>query len=424
MKSFSQFLTETTATQQAARLGLEGDGHGGWYDRSTGEFVAKTEKGKLKFYNKRQKVGAQDPAQSEKEKNLSSPNTQAPPEEQQPEQEVAPEQEQQPLPVQSPDLAAGPPPVPKTKGTLTLAFGRFNPPHAGHQQLMDIAAASAEEQESDYIIVPSRSNDKKKNPLDADTKISMMRQMFPQHSERIINDTSNRTIFDVLKRAHNDGYANVRIVAGDDRVKEFDKLSQNYNGTLYDFEGLEVISSGERDPDSDGVEGLSSSRMRLAAMEGDFKTFRSGLPEDVPRKQAMSLFDTVRQGMGVEEVQECWNIWEIAPKEDPENLREAYIKKEVFDIGTKVENVNTGLIGRIIRRGANHLICVTEDNIMFKSWIKDVTEAVVNGTTVSGVPASQRGVGTDAHLKYVASLVPGSSWGIQFINKYKVRKKS
>ena len=425
MKSFSQFLTETTATQQAARLGLEGDGHGGWYDRSTGEFVAKTEKGKLKFYNKRQKVGAQDPPQSEKEKNLSASTTEAPTQ-----QEISPEEQEAQAAaqvvqsVQSPDIAAGPPPVPKTKGTLTLAFGRFNPPHAGHQQLMDIAAASASAEESDYIIVPSRSNDKKKNPLDADTKINMMRQMFPQHSERIINDTGNRTIFDVLKKAHNDGYANVRIVAGDDRVKEFDKLSQNYNGTLYDFEGLEVISSGERDPDSDGVEGLSSSRMRLAAMEGDFKTFRSGLPEDVPRKQAMTLFDTVRQGMGVDEVKECWNIWEIAPKDDPENLREAYIKKEVFDIGTKVENVNTGLIGRIIRRGANHLICVTEDNIMFKSWIKDVTEAVVNGTTTSGVPASQRGVGTDAHLKYVASLVPGSSWGIQFINKYKVRKKS
>ena len=423
MKSFSQFLTETTATQQAARLGLEGDGHGGWYDRSTGEFIAKTEKGKLKFYNKRQKVGAQDPPQSEKEKNLSASTTEAPTQ-----QEISPEEQEAQAAaqvvqsVQSPDIAAGPPPVPKTKGTLTLAFGRFNPPHAGHQQLMDIAAASASAEESDYIIVPSRSNDKKKNPLDADTKINMMRQMFPQHSERIINDTGNRTIFDVLKKAHNDGYANVRIVAGDDRVKEFDKLSQNYNGTLYDFEGLEVISSGERDPDSDGVEGLSSSRMRLAAMEGDFKTFRSGLPEDVPRKQAMSLFDTVRQGMGVEEVQECWNIWEIAPKEDPENLREAYIKKEVFDIGTKVENVNTGLLGRIIRRGANHLICVTEDNIMFKSWIKDVTEAVVNGTTTSGVPASQREVGTDAHLKYVASLVPGSSWGIHFINKYKVRK--
>ena len=340
------------------------------------------------------------------------------------------------MPVQSPDLAAGPPPVPKTKGTLTLAFGRFNPPHAGHGQLMDIAAQSAEETEGDYIIVPSRSNDKKKNPLDVDTKVTTMRAMFPNHSEKIVNDPQNRTIFDVLKKAHNDGYTNVRIVAGDDRVKEFDKLSQNYNGQLYEFEGLETVSSGAREDDSEGMEGYSASRMRLAAMEGDFKSFYANLHQEMQdeetgevlleplmkRNQAKDYFVAVRQAMGVKEVKECWNIWEIAPKDDPENLREAYINKEIFDVGTKVENVNTGLIGRIIRRGANHLICVTEDNIMFKSWIKDVTEAVVNGTTTSGVPANQREVGTDAHLKYVASLVPGSSWGIQFINKYKVRK--
>ena len=424
MKSFLQFITETTATQQATRLGLQGDGHGGWYDRTTGEFVAKTEKGRLKFYNKRQSVGGKDPKQSEKEKNLSSPNTQAPPEGQQQvdQQQASPEQEAQTKETQSPDLEAGPPPVPKTKGTLTLAFGRFNPPHAGHQQLMDIAAQSAEAEESDYIIVPSRSQDAKKNPLDADTKVKVMRTMFPQHSERIVNDGANRTIFDVLKKAHNDGYTNVRIVAGQDRVKEFDKLSQNYNGQLYQFDNMEVISSGDRDPDSEGVEGLSSSRMRLAAAEGDFKTFRSGLPEGIPRKDAMALFDTVRMGMNVQEMEECWNIWEIAPKDDPENLREAYIKKEIFDIGTKVEDVTTGLTGRIIRRGTNHLICVTEDNIMFKSWIKDVSEAVVNGTTKSGVPADQRLVATDSHFRYVQSLVPGSSWGLQFINKYKVRK--
>jgi len=440
MKTFKNFLIETSASQQASRLGLEGDGHGGWYDRSTGEFIAKTVKGTLKFYNKRQKVGMRDPAQSEQEKNYSNPNTQVPPEGQQQAQqggqEVAPEQEQQPLPVQSPDLAAGPPPVPKTKGTLTLAFGRFNPPHAGHGQLMDIAAQSAEETEGDYIIVPSRSNDKKKNPLDVDTKVTTMRAMFPNHSEKIVNDPQNRTIFDVLKKAHNDGYTNVRIVAGDDRVKEFDKLSQNYNGQLYEFEGLETVSSGAREDDSEGMEGYSASRMRLAAMEGDFKSFYANLHQEMQdeetgevlleplmkRNQAKDYFVAVRQAMGVKEVKECWNIWEIAPKDDPENLREAYINKEIFDVGTKVENVNTGLIGRIIRRGANHLICVTEDNIMFKSWIKDVTEAVVNGTTTSGVPANQREVGTDAHLKYVASLVPGSSWGIQFINKYKVRK--
>ena len=421
MKTFLQFISENTATQQATRLGLEGDGHGGWY--KDGEFVAKTEKGRLKFYNKRQKVGGKDPEQSEKEKNLSSPNTTAPPaDQQQQQQQAAAEQEPQQQEVESPDLAAGPPPVPKTKGTLTLAFGRFNPPHAGHQQLMDIAAASAEQEESDYIIVPSRSQDPKKNPLDADTKVSIMRQMFPQHSERIVNDGANRTIFDVLKKAHNDGYTNVRIVAGQDRVKEFDKLSQNYNGQLYQFDNMEVVSSGDRDPDAEGMEGLSSSRMRLAAAEGDFKTFRSGLPEGTPRKMAMTLFDTVRQTMNVQEMKEFWNIWEIAPKYDTENLRESYINKEIFNIGDRVENLNTGLIGRIIRRGANHLICVAENNIMFKSWVKDLREAIVNATTPSGVPADQRLVGTDAHRKYAETMVPGSSYGLHFINKYKKRK--
>jgi len=432
MKTFLQFITESTATQQAARLGLQSDGHGGWTDRTTGEFVAKTEKGRLKFFNKRQKVGGKDPAQSEKEKNLSDPNMEAPPEGQQsppPEQQEVPpeEQQQQQQQVQSPDLAAGPPPVPKTKGTLTLAFGRFNPPHAGHLQLMDVAAQSAASSEaagngSDYIIVPSRSQDPKKNPLDADTKVSIMRQMFPQHSERIVNDGANRTIFDVLKKAHNDGYTNVRIIAGQDRVKEFDKLSQNYNGQLYQFDNMEVVSSGDRDPDAEGMEGLSSSRMRLAAAEGDFKTFRAGLPEGTPRKMAMTLFDTVRQTMNVQEMKEFWNIWEIAPKYDTENLRESYIKKQIFNIGDRVENLNTGLIGRIIRRGANHLICVAENNIMFKSWVKDLREAVINATTPSGVPSDQRLVGTDAHRKYVETMVPGSSYGLQFINKYRKRK--
>ena len=422
MKTFLQFISENTATQQATRLGLEGDGHGGWY--KDGEFVAKTEKGRLKFYNKRQSVGGKDPKQSEKEKNLSSPNTQAPPQDQEvaAQQQAATEQEPQQQEVQSPDLAAGPPPVPKTKGTLTLAFGRFNPPHAGHQQLMDIAAASAEQEESDYIIVPSRSQDPKKNPLDADTKVSVMRQMFPQHSERIVNDGANRTIFDVLKKAHNDGYTNVRIVAGQDRVKEFDKLSQNYNGQLYQFDNMEVVSSGDRDPDAEGMEGLSSSRMRLAAAEGDFKTFRGGLPEGIPRKDAMALFDTVRQSMNVKDMKEFWNIWEIAPKYDLENLRESYVAKKIFNIGDRVENLNTGMIGRIIRRGANHLICVAENNIMFKSWVKDLREAIVNATTPSGVPSDQRLVGTDAHRKYVETMVPGSSYGLQFINKYRKRK--
>ncbi len=397
MKSFFQFLTEaSTAVQQANRMGLESDGHGGWY--KDGEFIAKTEKGRLVFFNKRQNSPGKDPAQTPKEKNISDPNFVDPALQQEPQaQQQAPVAQPQ---VQEPQQPAGPPPVEKTKGTLTIAFGRFNPPHLGHLQLMDTAASSAEQEGSDYMIIPSRSQDKKKNPLDPDTKVSMMRQMFPQHSERIMNDANTKTIFDVLKKAHNDGYANVRIVGGADRVKEFEKLSNNYNGQLYAFDNIEVVSAGDRDPDSEGVEGLSASRMRLAAAENDFKTFRSGLPPEMPRKSALELFTRVQQSMGISE---SLQIWEIAPKLDSQSLRENYISKNIFNIGQMVENLNTGLIGRIIRRGTNYLICVTEDHIMFKSWIKDVTESFKSNY---GVPPDNRLVGTDSYREYVQSLTP------------------
>ena len=396
MKTFLKFISESTAVQQAKRMGLTGDGHGGWYDKK-GEFVAKTDKGQLKFYNKRQRVGKQDPPQTDKEKNISQQTSSQP-------------QAEKPIEMK-------PPEVEKTKGTLTVAFGRFNPPTTGHEKLLNTVASSSDD--GDYVIIPSRSQDKKKNPLDPDMKVSVMKQMFPQHSEKIINDPGNKTIFDILKRAHNDGYAGVRIVGGADRQKEFDKLVNNYNGKMYQFDNIEVRSAGDRDPDSDSVEGMSASKQRKAAAENDFDGFLRGVPTAMNKKAARELFDNVRKSMNIKE---GWSLWEIAPKFDWKNLRENYVSKKVFNIGETVQNINTGLIGRIIRRGTSYLICVTEDRIMFKSWLKDVSEAVVNGTDQSGVPASQRLVGTDAHRKYVETLVPGFSYGKQFINKY--RKKS
>jgi hypothetical protein len=409
MKSFLQFISEATASQQAQRLGLVGDGHGGWYDKQ-GEFVAKTEGGKLKFYNKRQKVGEKDPAQTEKEKTIASPGYNDPAAQQQAaQQQPAPEQQpaaQQPV-AQEPQQQVGPPPVPKTKGTLTIAFGRFNPPTIGHQQLMDVAAQSSQADGGDYLIYPSRSQDKKKNPLDADTKVSYMRRMFPAHSERIVNDANSKTIFDVLKKAHNDGYTNVRIVGGSDRVKEFEKLSGNYNGQLYAFDNIEVVSAGDRDPDAKGVEGMSASRMRLAAAEGDFRKFREGLPPNMQRRDALELFDTVRASMNIKE---GWDIWEIAPKFDFRTLRENYLAESIFRIGEIVENLNTGLVGRIIRRGTNYLICVTESGVMFKSWIKDLseyTEVKVDGIMRDKMHPNTL-VGTLGAFKNYASKTPGA----------------
>ena len=374
MKSFLQFITEATSpAEHAMRLGLQGDGHGGWYDRRTGEFVAKTEGGQLKFYNKRQRVGAKDPKQTPHEKDVPSPsyndpNASQPAAEPEPQQEPAPQQQ---AAAQSPEQV-GPPPVEKTKGTLTVAFGRFNPPTIGHQQLMDVAAnAAAGDEDGQYLIFPSRSQDKKKNPLDPDTKIGYMQRFYPNHAGNIVNDPNTKTIFDVLRMAHNDGYAGVRIVGGADRVKEFEKLSNNYNGQLYQFDNIEVISAGERDPDAKGVEGMSASRMRLAAAENDFKTFRSGLPPGVKRSEAKELFDILRGSMNVKE---SWDVWDIAPKLDFKSLRENYVNEKIFQIGQLVENLNTGLVGKIIRRGTNYLICVTESEMMFKSWIRDVSE--------------------------------------------------
>ena len=405
MKSFLNFIKEASASvavQQASRMGLQSDGHGGWYDKD-GEFVAKTEKGRLKFFNKRQRVGKQDPPQTDKEKNLSNTTS---------EPAAGDETQKQPTSEKPPMV---PPEVEKTKGTLTVAFGRFNPPTTGHEKLLDTVASSSDD--GDYIIVPSRSNDKKKNPLDADTKVSVMRQMFPQHSERIVNDPQNRTIFDVLKKAHMDGYSGVRIIGGGDRVKEFENLSNNYNGKLYAFDNVEVRSAGDRDPDGDDVSGMSASKQRKAAAEGDFASFRKGVPSTLNNKQARELYNNLRTAM---QIKEGWNLWEIAPKFDWKNLRENFVNNKIFKVGQIVENVNTGLVGKIIRRGTNYLICVTEDKIMFKSWIKDVNEAVVNSKAKQGVPADQRLVGTDSYRKYVEGMVPGC-WSKQFINKY--RKK-
>lgn len=412
MKRFSQFLIEvksTKASTQAQRLGLTGDGHGGWY--KDGEFVAKTEGDRLVFYNQGQKPGRDAPQQrTQANQQPVATQTKTP--------AASPQQQQQPVPQQEPipqdQGGEGELEKPKkNKGTLTVAFGRFNPPTTGHEKLLDAVADVAGK--GDYKIYPSRSNDPKKNPLDPDTKISYMRKMYPKHSEKIMNDAGSKTIFDVLKQAHADGYSDVNIVVGSDRQAEFEKLSKQYNGQLYDFKNLNVVSAGERDADAEGVEGMSASKLRKAAAEGDFKTFRSGVPSALEDKEARQLYNHIRKTMSYEE----FELWEIAPKFDWQNLRENYIEENIFKVGDIVENLNTGLVGKIIRRGTNYLICVTEDSLMFKSWIKDVKE----WTEVSGVPANQREVGTDSYRNYAMKMT-GTTLIKNFINKYKVKSKN
>ena len=247
-----------------------------------------------------------------------------------------------------------------------------------------------------------------------------MKKMFPKYEDNIVNDDNMKTIFNVLQGAYDDGYTEVTIVVGSDRLGEFKNLANKYNGELYDFENINVVSAGERDADAEGVEGMSASKMRKAATEDDFQTFRSGIPNALDDKEAKALFALIKKQMGTSKKKEVEELWQIAPKLDMKNLRENYVADRIYSIGDIVENLNTGLIGEVIRRGTNHLICLTQESLMFKSWIKDVTESAY--TDESGVPASEREIGTDSGRKYAMRLTHTTS--IQnFINKYKKKSK-
>ena len=423
MKTFLRFISEATskASEQARKLNLKSDGHGGWLD-SKGEFVAKTEGGKLKFYNQRQRVG-QDPPQP---KGLNTPiatyDKQGKP---------AP----QPVPQRKSKAEAGKSDLHKTLDTLTLAFGRFNPPTIGHAKLID--AAEKASAGGEIKIYPSRTVDNSKNPIPPDMKVSYMRKMFPDYEEQIINDPEMRTIFNVLIAADEEGYKSVNIVAGPDRIAEFEKIAVDYNGSEYfDFpDGINTISAGDREEGAEGAAGASATKQRKAVMDDDLDEFRKGVPEDFDEADTQALFDAVRQGLSVkkkgkkgEEVEEQSDPWMVAPKLYPKELRENYFRKNIFNVGDLVENLNTGLVGEIIRRGTNYLIWVTEQNHMFKSWTYDLMEYSEKKMErrMRDKTHPNNLVGTGGYRKNVQAKVSNAkikNFNIEeFINKYKLRK--
>ena len=305
------------------------------------------------------------------------------------------------------------------QGAISITFGRFNPPTVGHEKLLAKVAREAKSNGGEYRIYPSRSEDPKKNPLDAGTKIKYMRMAYPDHANAIIDNADMRTIFDVLTALDNDGYSSVNIVVGGDRVSEFNSLAQKYNGELYTFDEIQVVSAGDRDPDADGVEGMSASKMRKAAAEGDFDSFQQGIPEGLGKDGAEKLFMLLRQAMQVEEfddfVDASFQLHEIAPKLDPRGMREAYFENEMFKVGTFVENVNTGVIGKVVSRGSNYIIYIDEHETIFRCWLKDLVERN-DIKYFNWTPAGE--IGTKELDNYMRKLTPG-----EFLKKINKKDK-
>ena len=415
MKTLFQFLNEarvSQASQEAKKLNLTSDGHGSWRD-SRGRLVAKTVAGKLKMLTAQERA-AEEGGGKERGKKPEEVKAQRQPAQQAPAKIKSKKPEE--------DAQKG-----MMSADLTIAFGRFNPPTIGHEKLLQAAEKAA--QGGDMKIYPSRTQDAKKNPLDPDMKVSYMRKMFPKYEEQIVNDNEMKSIFNVLTTAYEEGYKSVNIIVGADRQAEFENLANKYNKDLYDFKQIRVISAGVRDADAEGVEGMSASKMRKAVADNDFEAFKRGTPKSAKEGDVQAMYDAVRAGMGIKKTKEVKELWQIAPRYDQQGLRENYIRQKVFRMGDIVESLSTGLIGKIIRRGTNYLISVSEGNVMFKSWIHDVmeyTEKRMDGRMRDKTHPNYL-VGTSGYRKNAQAKVAGQNkiknFNIeQFINKYKLRK--
>jgi len=205
------------------------------------------------------------------------------------------------------------------KDTVVFTFGRFNPPTTGHEKLIEKLASVAKKEGADFMVFPSHSQNDKKDPLDHKTKVGFMKKMFPKYSRNIISNRNAKTAFMIAPMLYDMGYKRCIMVVGGDRVTEFKTTLNKYNGKkgshgFYDFKGgIEVVSAGERDPDAEGVTGMSASKMRAAAAanryedEKDPKTgkilngFKSGLPSAFEKSNGKKLFDTLRKSMNISE---------------------------------------------------------------------------------------------------------------------------
>lgn len=181
--------------------------------------------------------------------------------------------------------------------TMVTSFGRMNPPSIGHEKLIRRVESVAKSSNADWTIFLSHSHDPKKNPLKPNRKLHWLHQMFPRFKRNIQLSNAVKTFIDLAK--HFDGkYDNLIVVAGDDRLADYQRILEKYNGRDYNYSSVQVVSAGKRDPNATGVEGMSASKLRKVAAEGDFESFQMGVP--LNEKKAMELYTELRKAMGAE----------------------------------------------------------------------------------------------------------------------------
>ena len=254
---------------------------------------------------------------------------------------------------------------------VVVSFGRFNPPTTGHEKLVKKVADVAKSKRASYKIFLSHSTNAKKDPLPYNVKLKFMKEILPMYSNNIIN-SSTRTIIDIATELYKEGYKNLTVVVGSDRVREFSTLLKKYNNKearhgIYNFDNIEVVSAGERDPDADGVSGMSASKMRGAAEDGDYDLFKTGVPGNF--KKPRKLYDALRKHMNI---RASLKIGDVLKLKEEEYKRELYLTNKIYQVGSLVEYIENGIKGEIIRRGTNYVQIVKEDKTITKAWLYEL----------------------------------------------------
>jgi len=253
--------------------------------------------------------------------------------------------------------------------TAVFTFGRFNPPTTGHEKVMEALAAEQKKNAGSMMYVyASQSQNAKKDPLPYAKKIAYMKKMFPKYKNNIVVSRA-RNIFEIAVELHNKGHRAIVMVVGSDRVAEFDDRLNRYNGVdakhgYYGFDDIKIVSAGERDPDAEGVEGMSASKMRAAASAGDFDSFSQGLPTGF--RDGQKLYLDVRKNMGIREERDMGDMTDF------ETLRDMYLTGKLWNVGDLVEA--NGHEGRVINKGTNYLSFVSGDGKVHKTWLHDIVE--------------------------------------------------
>lgn len=246
-------------------------------------------------------------------------------------------------------------------------FGRFNPPTAAHEKLLDEAAKIAGK--GQYRIYASKSEDVKNNPVCFTEKVKYIRKMFPRHARAVMSDADIGTPLTMCSKLYEQGFTKVTLIVGQDKLAETSALMSNYNGRplmeggFFNFQnGVRVISSGDVDPD------ISASRKLCeSAVANNLELFSKGLPAAF--NESKELFNAVRAGMGLKESKSFRKHIQL---ESVSPIREAYINQEIFAVGDEVVIKESQEVGKIAHRGSNYLIVSMHDGRKVRKWLNGV----------------------------------------------------